>query len=120
MKTTLEQQRAQDAWSRCARYRKEDVNFAKGMPALLMNSGLLQVLAYCQEKGGAPKKVADDLRAWLVVQVVASKTPMEFGSFMEWLIKASPVLYQSVNAEAFAWLRWMRQMAAARAQENDA
>ena len=33
---------------------------------------------------------------------------------MEALMKAKPSDYQAITAEAFAWLRWMRQMAAAR------
>ena len=29
-------------------------------------------------------------------------------------MQASPADYQAINAEAFAWLKWLRQMAAAR------
>ena len=50
MAQTQEQLRAQDAWEKCADYSKEHVNIAKGLPALIMNSGLMQVLAFCQEK----------------------------------------------------------------------
>jgi len=29
-------------------------------------------------------------------------------------MQASPATYQAINAEAFAWLKWLRQMSAAR------
>jgi len=48
--STLEQQRAQDAWDCSTHYTSDHVNLAKGLPALIMNSGLMQVLAFCHEK----------------------------------------------------------------------
>lgn len=112
---TLEQQRAQNAWDTCASYSKEHVNAAKALPALIMNSGLMQVLAFCHEKGKAQADVASHLRAWL-----AGRFPKVFAkgdnfpAFMQALMQASPGDYQAINAEAFAWLKWLRQMAAAR------
>jgi CRISPR-associated protein Cmr5 len=38
-----------------------------------------------------------------------------FEAFMERLMAADPREYQAFTAEAFAWLRWLRQMASARA-----
>ena len=114
-KPTLEQQRAQNAWQACVRYNKDHVNAAKGLPALIMNSGLMQVLAFCHEKGKAPALVAEHLRTWLAGQF--PKTFLkgsDFGPFMEALMRAEPATYQAINAEAFAWLKWLRQMAAAR------
>jgi len=35
------------------------------------------------------------------------------------LMRASPGDYQAITAEAFAWLRWLRQMAAARNGSQD-
>ncbi len=64
-RATLEQQRAQYAWDKCGNYGKEHANFAKGLPALIMNSGLMQVLAFCHDKGGAAELVSQDLRNWL-------------------------------------------------------
>ena len=111
---TLEQQRAQDAWKACERYSKEHVNAAKGLPALIMNSGLMQVLAFCHEKGKAQADVATHLRAWLAGRFPKTVPSAEFGSFMQALMNARPAEYQAINAEAFAWLKWLRQMAAAR------
>jgi CRISPR-associated protein Cmr5 len=116
---TLEQQRAQDAWNRCERYTKDHVNFAKGLPALIMNSGLMQVLAFCQEKGKRESQrynedVARDLRSWLQGRFPRLIQNANFEPFMQSLMNAKPGDYQAITSEAFAWLRWMRQMAAAR------
>ncbi len=111
---TLEQQRAQDAWDKCAGYTKEHINIAKGLPALIMNSGLMQVLAFCHEKGGANEVVAQHLRAWLSKRFNGVNRDPGFEPLMQALMNAKPGDYQAITAEAFAWLRWMRQMAAAR------
>lgn len=113
-RATLEQQRAQDTWEKCATYEKEHVNIAKGLPALIMNSGLMQVLAFCHEKGGANEAVAQHLRTWLNQRFNAVNRDPGFEPFMQALMGAKPMDYQEITAEAFAWLRWMRQMAAAR------
>ena len=118
---TLEQQRAQDAWSRCTNYKKDHVNLAKGLPALIMNSGLMQVMAFLHEKGGKESQrhcaeLARDLRTWLHERF--SDLPESFDGFMQALLKADPRMYQAITAEAFAWLKWLRQMAAARKGEE--
>ncbi|MEF3168224.1 MAG: type III-B CRISPR module-associated protein Cmr5 [Deltaproteobacteria bacterium] len=111
---TLEQQRAQDAWTRCKRYDKDHVKIAKGLPALIMNSGLMQVLAFCHNKGEAHEDVAKDLRAWLNHRFYGDDQDPGFEPFMQKLMQAQPNAFQAITAEAFAWLRWLRQMAAAR------
>ncbi len=115
---TLEQQRAQDAWAKCAGYDKEQVNIAKGLPALIINSGLMQVLAFCHEKGKANEQVAADLRAWLNWRFNEVSRDPGFEPFMQSLLVASPTTYQAITTEAFAWLRWMRQVAPARVKQN--
>lgn len=115
---TLEQRRAQDAWNQCANYNKEHVNIAKGLPALIMNSGLMQVLAFCHEKGKANEQVATHLRTWLNHRFNSVARDPGFEAFMQALLKASPADYQAITTEAYAWLRWMRQMAAARVKDN--
>ena len=117
-KLTLEQQRAQDAWDQCKGYAKEHVNFSKGLPALIMNSGLMQVLAFCHEKKGAYEQVATDLRIWLNYRFNGAKHDPGFDLFIQALMKARPAEYQAITTEAFAWLRWMRQMAAARVKKD--
>lgn len=111
---TLEQQRAQDAWDKSAAYGKDHVNVAKSLPALIMNSGLMQVLAFCHEKGAANEQVATHLRQWLAKRFFRADRDPGFDLLMQALMKAEPADYQAITAEAFAWLRWLRQMAPAR------
>ncbi|MFN3920546.1 MAG: type III-B CRISPR module-associated protein Cmr5 [Methylohalobius sp.] len=122
---TLEQQRAQDAWDRAGRAKEQMkdfekyVNAAKAMPALIMNSGLMQVLAFCHEKGQKEsgrhyEAVATDLRCWLNKRFNGIDRDPGFEPFMQSLMDADPRTYQMYTAEAFAWLKWLRQMASAR------
>jgi CRISPR-associated protein Cmr5 len=113
---TLDQRRAADAW-RCAQGQdKEYVNLAKGLPALIMNSGLLQVMAFLEEKGRTERQrhcalLGGHLRAWLHNRY--HDVPETFGGFMTALMKSDPRTFQAVTAESLAWLRWLRQLAAA-------
>lgn len=111
---TLEQRRAEYAWNRSANYKTEHANFAKGLPALIMNSGLMQVLAFCHQKADEAEVVAQDLRTWLKDRFPRDFPSAEFKPFMEALMQAPPETYQAVTLEAFALLRWLRQMASAR------
>lgn len=111
---TLEQERAKDAWEKSACYNDKHRNFAKGMPALIMNSGLMQVLAFCHEKGGEHEALASGLRRWLNRRFNNTDGDPGFEPFMQSLMNADPRTYQMITAEAFAWLKWLRQMAAAR------
>lgn len=117
---TLEQQRAQDAW-RCAENCSEDyTKLAKGLPALIMNSGLMQVMAFLHEKSGKEKnkshqQLAEDLRAWLHKRHQVGEN---FEPFMQSVMALGPREYQALTTEAFAWLKWLRQMAAARQEKN--
>lgn len=116
MAQTLEQLRAQNAWEVSAKYDKEHVSIAKGLPALIMNSGLMQVLAFAHEKDKKHEVVATDLRIWLTRRISGKLDANDpgFENFMQVLLKAPPQSYQTISAEAFAWLKWLRQMAAAR------
>ncbi|MDM7996326.1 MAG: type III-B CRISPR module-associated protein Cmr5 [Acidobacteriota bacterium] len=115
MTQTLEQQRAQDAWNKCADYSKDQTTIAKSLPALIMNSGLMQVLAFAQQKKGDHEKVAEDLRDWLCRRFSHIIPKSDFQSFMKSLMTIKDAQdYQAINAEAFAWLKWLRQLAAAR------
>src|SRR5512135_1185283 len=114
---TLEQQRAQDAWRKSEGCTDDYVNLAKSIPALIMNSGLMQVMAFLHEKGSKESQrhcrlLGEHLRQWLHERF--SVVPQDFDGFMQALMNASPRSYQGITVEAFAWLRWMRQMAGAR------
>lgn len=92
------------------------MKLAKGVPALIMNSGLMQVMAFLEEKGAKPSQrhcrdLAAHLRAWLHQQFPA--VPADFAGCMEALMTAEPRAYQAITTESFAWLRWLKQMTAA-------
>jgi len=115
---TMEQLRAADTWDKAQRCSDEYVKLAKGLPALIMNSGLMQVLAFLEEKGSKESQrhcrdLAQHLRGWLQQRFARVIADPEFSGFMEALMQAEPRTYQAITAEAFAWLRWMRQMAPA-------
>lgn len=73
-----------------------------------MNSGLMQILAFCHEKGqkeSGPRYeiVATHLRDWLHQQC---GTPAAFDAFMEELFKMQDARrFQTITTEAFAWLK---------------
>ncbi|CRI66792.1 conserved hypothetical protein [Thiocapsa sp. KS1] len=118
MAMTLEQQRAADAWEKSQPCSDEYMKLAKGLPALIMNSGLMQVMAFLHEKGAKSSQrhcedLARHLRSWLQQRFPKVIPDDQFESFMEALMNADPRTYQHITAEAFAWLRWLRQMAAA-------
>ena len=80
-----------------------------------MNSGLMQVMAFAQEKKNEHEAVAIQLRAWLSKRFPKVIPKPDFSDFMQALMKIEKAQdYQAINAEAFAWLKWLRQMAAAR------
>ncbi len=116
---TLEQQRAQDAWHCSAGCSEEYMKLAKRLPALIMNSGLMQVMAFLHEKGQKESQrdcdnLGRDLRAWLHGRFGGVINGAEFEAFMQSLmIIENPGDYQAITVEAFAWLKWLRQMAAA-------
>jgi CRISPR-associated protein Cmr5 len=114
MAQTLEQKRAQFAWDKAregiARHGKDYINDAKGLPALIMNSGLMQVMAFLHEKSGRHETLAQHLRDWLHKQC---ETPADFDGFMDALLKKEPRPFQNVTTEALAWLKWLRQIAPA-------
>lgn len=129
---TLEQQRAQDAWH-CAQEAAEKLKkhkgdyakyeaLAKGLPALVMNSGFMQTIVFLREKSldhkGQPK--LSDHHHWLGEHLRSAinkrfpDVPVDFEGFMKKLMSADSHKYRMITAEAFAWLKWLRQMAAAR------
>jgi CRISPR-associated protein Cmr5 len=121
-KPSLEQKRAQDAWN-CSLDGKKNlpkysdyINAAKSLPALIMNSGLMQVMAFMHEKakkadGKRYELLEGHLRAWLQTQC---KTPPDFEGFMKELMEMpDPRRFQAITTEAFAWLKWLRQIAPA-------
>ena len=109
----LEQKRAKDAWEKSKDCSPEYTTTAKSLPALIMNSGLMQTMAFLQQKGDGQKKVGEDLRSWLNSHF-GDSAPKDFSEFMDALLNMESRKYQAVTAEAMAWLKWLRHMAPAR------
>ena len=124
MAQTMEQKRAADAWARAQGCSKAYQNLAKSLPALIMNSGLMQVLAFLHEKGSKGSQphcrdLGEHLHDWLHRQFKPVLPSAEFAKLMPALMKAEPGNFQHITAEALAWLRWVRQMAPAAGEKED-
>lgn len=113
---SLEQKRAKDAWDKSASYGEQEINLAKGLPALIMNSGLMQTVAFLEsKKDDHYKKVSNDLRQWLHCRFDSIPIPEEFHDFMVTLSsEIDSQTYQAMTSEAMAWLKWLRYLSAAR------
>ena len=117
-KMTLEQQRSQAAWAMSqeglAMAGGEYVNLAKAAPALIMNNGLMQTLAFYEEKDKAHHKaLAGHLRRWLMVRAGGVDKDPGFTPLMSILLKAEGPTYRHATEESLLLLRWIRQFAAA-------
>ena len=62
--------------------------------------------------------MATHLRTWLNQRFNGVARDPGFELFMQSLLEAQPANYQAITTEAFAWLRWMRQMASARVKQE--
>ena len=116
VRTTLDQQRAAYAWQRVQGCTKEYVNLAKAAPALIMNNGLMQTLAFYESKGKPHhQQLAKHLSGWLHQQ--NHVTASDFNAVMTSLQSTESSRYRQATEEALALLRWIRQFAAAEAPE---
>lgn len=115
MTQTLEQKRAAYAWTRINAVdpaaRDEYTKLAKAMPMMVMNSGLMQTLAFLKDKD-KPHHAAllNDVIHWITTQG-QGKPVMPFPQLMENLFKAAPLQFRHDTAETHAILRWIRQLA---------
>lgn len=112
---SLEQQRSLYAWQRTERTSEAYSKIAKGAPALIMSSGLMQALAFWQEKGGDNAKLAEHLCQWLAQRFPRELGDSSFKAVMDGLFHTEdPALLRRATDESLALLRWIRQLAAAR------
>ena len=88
------------------------MNLAKAAPALVMNNGLMQTLAFYASKGkNHHEKLADHVSEWLRQQGYVAAA--SFAEVMTSLQGADPLRYRQATEEALALLRWIRQLAPA-------
>ena len=112
VRTTLDQQRAAYAWQHVQGCSKEYVNLAKAAPALIMNNGLMQTLAFYESKGKPQhRQLANHLNGWLHQQNYVAAS--DFNAVMTRLQASESLRYRQATEEALALLRWIRQFTAA-------
>ena len=117
-KMTLEQKRSQAAWAMAqegiALAASEYTNLAKAAPALIMNNGLMQTLAFYEDKGKQHHKaLAAHLRRWIIARAGGADKDPGFAPLMSILLQADSPTYRQATEEALLLLRWIRQFAAA-------
>lgn len=121
-KMTLEQQRSNAAWKMSqegtAVAGKEYTNLAKASPALIMNNGLLQTLAFYADKGKPHHQaLAGHLHRWLMQRAGGGDNDPGFAQIMTILLQADSATFREATQESLLLLRWIRQFAAALAGE---
>lgn len=112
VRLTLEQQRAQFAWACVQGCSGEYTNLVKAAPALIVNNGLMQALAFWQGKGKEHHKaLVSQLLGWLQNRgLVGGET---YAEAMPSLYGMPSDTFRRATDEALALLRWLRQFAAA-------
>ena len=126
MAITLEQQRAAYAFKRSqiaaklsGKTPQEYKRLAKGLPQMIMVSGLMPVLAFLNEKAEAHHlQIYDHLSMWLASRGSVDRS-IPLSVMMTELTSAKSSRYQELTAESLAVLKWIRQLAAAVIQGDD-
>ncbi len=109
---SLDQKRAAYAWECVRRHASDDyASLAKGAPALIMNNGLMQTLAFYESKKDHHQKLQRDILQWLQECDLLGKT--KYAAAMAELHGMSTSNYRLASMEALEILKWIRQLAAA-------
>ena len=113
-KSSLDQQRAAYAWQKVQGQNSDYTKLAKGAPALIMNNGLMQTLAYYADKNKSHhRSLNQHLIDWLAIYLTGQENaPVPFSLMMEQLQKTNSQKYRKATEETLALLRWIRQFAA--------
>ncbi len=82
------------------------------LPAMIQTNGLAQAMAFYKSRDPkrvkAPAQIYNIINHWL-----AQQFPVE-GDLLSWLVsQATPQQYRHMQAEAQAYLRWLKQLAKA-------
>lgn len=116
----LDQKRAAYAWDVVQKCSKDYENLAKSAPALIMNNGLMQTLAFFQAKGkNHHMELNRHICQWLGRKLrdlgafPRDESQVGFESVMTALHQAEPMVYRQATEEVLALLRWIRQFAPA-------
>jgi CRISPR-associated protein Cmr5 len=111
----LDQQRAAYAWQCVQGCNGDYTNLAKAAPALIMNNGLMQALAFYESKAKDHHLALNKhIREWFKVRFPAQFVENSYAEVMQGLFNCQdPRFYQQATDESLALLRWIRQFAAA-------
>lgn len=117
---TLDQQRAAYAWTCIQSISKDYVNLAKAAPALIMNNGLMQTLAYYNDKDKEHHRaLSKQLQSWLKKRFPEKLESDNYANVMQAFFTNDSRFYQQATDETLALLRWIRQFASANAINSD-
>jgi CRISPR-associated protein Cmr5 len=122
LSATSEQQRQRFAWAAAKDADKDFVSLVKGLPALMMASGLMATLAFLEAKsekasGAAKKRLAQDLGRWLGSRGGRPQPP-DYQTLQEALLDCSPRQYRLLTEETLGMLAWLRHFADARRRQE--
>jgi CRISPR-associated protein Cmr5 len=111
---SLDQKRAAYAWQKVQGQSDDYGKLAKGAPALIMNNGLMQTLAFYQDKGKAHHIALNQhIIGWLALYLTGQENvAVPFDVMMKSLQEANSQKYRKVTEETLALLRWIRQFSA--------
>jgi len=116
----LDQRRAAFAWERVEQARsrlnndyESYRNLAKAAPALVMNNGLMQTLAFFNSKNKPHHRaLLGDILAWLHEEDGPVPVPASYKDAMNFLhSEATSEQYRLATEETMHLLRWLRQFA---------
>ncbi len=124
---SLDQQRAAYAWDCVTKtFASKDndttyTNLALSAPALVMGNGLMQTLAFFEKKGGEAKELNIHIFGWLAKHFKETDegekfAGANFAAVMTVLQNSESDLYLQATDEVLELLRWIRQLAAAKAK----
>ena len=111
---SLDQERAEFAWSQIPVGDEKFVDLAKGAPALIMANGLMQTLAFYQQKKHA--SIVTCICKWLAKLKVTDGE--SFDAVIKSLQGGDSDRYMRATDETLELLRWVRQFAAAKAAKT--
>ncbi len=107
----LDQQRAAFAWQQMAdtNLNGEYKTITKSAPALIMNNGLMQTLAYLEGKKGKASILGQHIAQWLQQTQLLDST--RYQDVMQQLQQIDSDKYRRATDETLKYLRWLRQFA---------
>lgn len=123
---TLEQERAAYAFKRATRASQlsgktpqKYKRLAKGLPQMIMVSGLMPVMAFLQNKGEPHHlQLYDDVALWLADHGKSNRS-IPLATLMGEFTSADSGRYRELTTETLNMLRWLRQLASAVIKEDN-